>query len=131
GVAGIAGFVLTGTIGFVVAVFPNLWLHLFSHDAEVVRDGATYLRIVAPAYGALGFSFVVSFAAQGAGRAMWPLGGAALRIVIAAGGGWLVVSAFGAGMAGLAAMVSASLAAYAAVSIGVLLSPAIWRAKRR
>jgi hypothetical protein len=62
---------------------------------------------------------------------MWPMIGAALRIVIAAGGGWLAVSAFGAGMAGLSAMVSASLVAYAVVSIGILLSPAIWRVKRR
>jgi putative MATE family efflux protein len=131
GIAGVAGLLLTGTIGLIVAAFPNIWLHLFSHDPEVVRDGTTYLRIVSPAYGALGFSFIVSFAAQGAGRAMWPMIGAALRIVIAAGGGWLAVSAFGAGMAGLSAMVSTSLVAYAVVSIGILLSPTIWRLKRR
>ena len=77
---------------------------------DVVREGTTYLRIVAPAYGALGFGFVVSFATQGAGRAMWPLAASLARILIAAGGSWLAVTAFGAGMAGLAAMVTASLA---------------------
>ena len=55
-----------------VAVFPPLWLHLFSHDADVLREGTTYLRIVAPAYAALGFGFVIAFAAQGAGHVFWP-----------------------------------------------------------
>src|SRR5690349_20556084 len=63
--SGIVGLLLTGTIGLAVAAYPPAWLHLFSHDAEVVRDGTTYLHIVAPAYSALGFGFVVSFAAQG------------------------------------------------------------------
>src|ERR1700761_3391556 len=42
------GLVLTGSIGLVVGLFPMLWLHLFSHDPEVLADGSIYLRIVAP-----------------------------------------------------------------------------------
>lgn len=126
--SGLVGLGLTGTIGLMVAMFPTAWLHLFSHDAAVVQEGETYLRIVAPAYGALGFGFVISFAAQGAGRAMWPLAASAARILIAAGGGWLAVASFGVRMAGLAAMVTTSLAAYAAICAVLMLSPAIWRA---
>jgi hypothetical protein len=70
---------------------------------------------------------VVSFAAQGTGRALWPLAAAAVRILIAAGGGWLAVTAFGAGMAGLAAMVTASLIGYVAVCSVVMLSNSVWR----
>jgi len=128
--SGIVGLVFTGSIGLAVALFPTVWLHLFSHDADVVREGTTYLRIVAPAYSALGFGFVISFAAQGAGRAMWPLAASALRIVIAAGGGWIAVLYFGAGMTGLAATVTTSLAAYAAVCAVVMTSNAIWRSKK-
>ena len=51
------------------------------------------------------------------------------RILIAAGGGWLAVARFGAGMAGLAAMVTASLLAYAAICTVVMLSHAVWRAE--
>ena len=127
--AAIVGLLLTGTIGLAVAISPPAWLHLFSHDADVVRDGTTYLHIVAPAYCALGFGFVTSFAAQGTGRALWPLAAAAVRILIAAGGGWLAVGAFGAGMTGLAAMVTASLIAYAAVCSVVMLSDSVWRVK--
>jgi Na+-driven multidrug efflux pump len=92
-----------------------------------VSEGATYLRIVAPAYAALGFGFVTSFAVQGTGRAMGPLAGALVRILIAAGGGWIAVASFGAGMAGLATMVTVSLAAYAAICALIMLSPATWR----
>jgi hypothetical protein len=62
---------------------------------------------------------------------MWPLAAAFARILIAAGGGWLAVSSFGAGMAGLAVMVTASLAAYAVICAIIMLSPAVWRAERR
>jgi putative MATE family efflux protein len=126
-VSGIVGMIMTGAIGLLVAIFPTSWLNLFSHDPEVVSEGATYLRIVAPAYAALGFGFVTSFAVQGTGRAMGPLAGALMRILIAAGGGWIAVASFGAGMAGLATMVTVSLAAYAAICALIMLSPATWR----
>ena len=129
-VGGAMGFLLTGTIGLFVAAFPLLWLHLFSHDADVVAEGVTYLRIVAPAYGLLGFGFVVGFAAQGAGRVLWLFIAISARILIAAGGGWIAVS-FGAGMLELAAMVTASIIAYAAICTVVLLSDSVWKAEPR
>jgi len=99
--------------------------------AEVLRQGAIYLRVVAPAYGALGFGFVIAFAAMGAGHVLWTFVASFARIMIAAGGGWLAVSFFGAGMAGLAAMVTVSLAAYAAICSVVMLSDSVWRVKAK
>lgn len=130
-ISGAAGMIMTGSIGLLVAIFPTAWLHLFSHDAEVVNEGMTYLRIVGPAYTALGFGFVTSFAAQGAGRAMGPLASGVARILIAAGGGWIAVAYFGAGMTGLAAMVTVSLAAYVVISVLIMVSPSTWRAEPR
>ena len=130
-ISGVVGLCLTGTIGLFVAVFPTIWLHLFSHDAEVVADGVTYLRVVAPAYSALGFGFVVAFAAQGTGRALLPLVASSARIAIAAGGGWIAVSYFGAGMPGLAALVAASLLAYAALCTIILLLDSVWKTEPR
>jgi putative MATE family efflux protein len=129
--SGIVGLFLTGTIGLLVAIFPNVWLHLFSDNTDVVSEGTTYLRIVAPAYSALGFGFVVSFAAQGTGRALLPLAAATARILIAAGGGWIAVGWLGAGMTGLAAMVTASLAAYVAICSTIMFSAAVWRSEPR
>jgi hypothetical protein len=82
---------------------------------------------VAPAYAALGFGFVIAFAAQGAGHVWWPFVASTVRIAIAAGCGWIAVGRLSAGMAGLAAMVALSLVAYAAICAIVMLSPAVWR----
>ena len=126
-ISSLVGLALTGTIGLVVAVFPQLWLHLFSHDPDVLREGATYLRIVAPAYAALGFGFVIAFAAQGAGHVFWPFVAVAARLLIAAGFGWIAVGYFGGGMAMLAFTVAAGLVAYAAICALAMVSRAAWR----
>jgi putative MATE family efflux protein len=125
--SGLVGLALTGTIGLVVALFPMLWLHLFSHDPDVLRQGATYLRIVAPAYSALGFGFVLAFAAQGAGHVLWPFVASFVRILLAAGLGWIAVGYFGAGMTTLAAMVAASLVAYAALCSVAMIAGSVWQ----
>jgi putative MATE family efflux protein len=121
---------IAGTIGIVIAIFPMLWLQLFSHDPHVLAPGATYLRIVAPAYTALGFGFVIAFAAQGAGHVLWPFVGAASRLVVAAGCGWIATYYFGGGMAALASMVSASLVAYAMICVIAMLSGVVWRTEK-
>jgi Na+-driven multidrug efflux pump len=118
---------LTETIGLLVAVFPMLWLRLFSHDPEVLQEGAIYLRIVAPAYGALGLGFVIAFAAQGAGHVLWPFVAVATRLLLAAGFGWIAVGYLGGGMATLASMVAASLVVYAAICAMAMISGAVWR----
>jgi putative MATE family efflux protein len=125
----LVGVAITEVIGLVVAIAPALWLHLFTHDARVLAPAATYLHIVAPAYGLLGFSFVVSFAAQGAGHVLWPFVGVTARMLIAAGLSWIAVERSGAGMAGVALIVAASLAASAAFSAVVMASRKVWRAR--
>lgn len=130
-VSGTVGLFLTGTIGLAVALFPTVWLHLFSRDAEVVREGTIYLHIVAPAHAALGFGFVIGFAAQGTGHVLWPFVAITARILIAAGGGWLAVGLFGAGMTSLSAMVAASMIASAGISALVMLSDTVWHLKGR
>jgi Na+-driven multidrug efflux pump len=130
-ISALVGVLMTGAIGVVVASFPLAWIALFSHDPDVVREASTYLRIVAPAYAALGFGFVVGFAAQGAGHALWPFVASTVRTLLAAGCGWIAVGYFGAGMTGLAAMVAASLVAYAAICAIVLASKSVWRPNGR
>jgi putative MATE family efflux protein len=130
GLSALTGAILVGAIGAIAAVHPPLWLGLFSHDADVQREGAIYLRIVAPAYAALGFGFVLSFAGQGAGHVLWPFVASALRILIAAGGGYVATTMMGGSMASLAAMVTLSLLAYALICSVVLWADRIWRAAR-
>ncbi|MGH6678872.1 MAG: MATE family efflux transporter [Bradyrhizobium sp.] len=129
-VSALTAVAVTGAIGLTVTLRPALWLALFTRDAEVLREGTTYLRIVAPAYVALGFGFAIGFAAQGAGHVLWPFVASVTRILVAAGCGWLAVRYFGAGMSGLAGMVAASLIAYAAICSRVMLSRSVWQARR-
>jgi Na+-driven multidrug efflux pump len=42
-VSGTVGLFLTGTIGLAVALFPTIWLHLFSHDAEGVKARSIFI----------------------------------------------------------------------------------------
>jgi len=42
------------TVGMVVALFPGMWMGLFSNDEQVVRLGSSYLQIMGPIYGFYG-----------------------------------------------------------------------------
>ncbi|WP_082190751.1 MATE family efflux transporter [Bradyrhizobium pachyrhizi] len=128
---GVVGSFLTGTIGLAVATFPTMWLNLFSSDPIVVSEGTTYLRIVAPAYCALGLGFVISFAAQGTGRAIRPLVASIAKTGIGAGGSWIAVAYLNAGMTVLATMVAISIVVSAAICVSLMLSRAIWRPPAR
>ncbi len=121
------GVGITETIGLIVAFFPSLWLHLFSHDPSVVEPAATYLHVVAPAYGLLAVGFVISFAAQGASHVLWPFLGVTARMIVAAGLGWIAVKFFGIGMFGLAAIVAGSLAIYALICSVAMTSRTVWQ----
>jgi Na+-driven multidrug efflux pump len=118
----------TEAVGLMVALFPWLWIWLFSHDSTVLDTGSLYFHIVAPVYAANGMIFALSFAAQGAGRVGWIFLAGAIRLVIAAGGGWVAVTAFGFSQAGLFALVAVAMIVAAAICAAAALSGAIWPA---
>ncbi len=126
-IGALLGFAVTETIGALAAVVPGAWLHLFSRDAQVVATGSLYLRTIAPLYGATGISMLLYFAAQGGGRVIWPFLGGTARLVIAAGLGWLAVSRFGFGLAGLFGIVGGSLLVACAFPVVATLTGAVWR----
>jgi putative MATE family efflux protein len=82
---------LTEAIGLLAAIFPRAWLTLYGGDAVMLDIGARYLHIVGPFYGFFGVELALYFASQGAGRLAWPLVASALRVSIAAGGGFIAV----------------------------------------
>jgi Na+-driven multidrug efflux pump len=118
------GFLLTGTIGTVAALFPQAWLGIFTHDPAVVQTGTLYLRIVAPFYAVYGGGFVLYFAAQGAGRILWPFLAGTARLLVSAGLGWLAVFHYSAGLGTLFAVIAAGSVIYGAITAAfVVLSP--------
>ena len=100
---------MTGTIGLLGALFPAQWIGLFSTQPEVVAAGSTYLRIVGPTYGFFGLGLTLYFSSQGAGRLLWPVTSGFARLTIAAAGGWVVVVAFGGGLAALFAAMAVAM----------------------
>jgi Na+-driven multidrug efflux pump len=100
-------------IGLVAALAPSLWIGLFSSDAAVHEAGAQYLRIVAPFYALFGVGMALYFAAQGAGRVGLPILAGTARLVIAAGGGLLVVWS-GAPLAWVFAVIALGMAVFGA-----------------
>jgi Na+-driven multidrug efflux pump len=126
--AALAGGV-TEAIGLAAAVFPEAWLRLFADDPQMIAVGASYLRIVGPAYGFFGAGLALYFASQGAGRLRWPMTAALARALIGAGGGWIAVRWLG-DSAGLFAALAVGLAVFGAGNAAALLGGA-WRVDRR
>jgi putative MATE family efflux protein len=118
--------VFTETVGLLVAIFPGLWIGLFSNDGAVLETGSLYFQIVAPVYAANGVIFALGFAAQGSGRMGRIFLAGALRLGIAAGGGWIAVTAFGASLTGLFVFVALALIIAAAICVAAALSGAMW-----
>ena len=101
---------ITGTIGLVAALWPQLWMAAFTPDAAVQAAGASYLRIVGGAYGFFGLGLALFFASQGAGRLTWPLVASAARLLVVGVGGWLALRLAGDQPQALYAVVGLSLA---------------------
>ena len=91
----------------------------------------TYLRTVGFLYGLYGFGFVMSFAAQGAGKILWPTVAVTARLVVSAGLGWLAVTSFGGTMHTLTLIVAASFVVYAGFAGLVMVQRSAWRSKAR
>ena len=120
---------VTGSIGLAAAVAPGVWMRLFSSEPAVVAAGTQYLQIVGPAYGFFGAGLALYFASQGAGRLLWPLVAGTARLVIAAGGGWIVVHAFGGGLVALFAVLALALVVFG-VTVAVAIRAGAWNPRR-
>jgi Na+-driven multidrug efflux pump len=110
-------------IGATVAVFPAVWVRIFSDDPAVLAAGALYLRVVAPFYALFGAGMALYFASQGAGRLAWPLTAGFARLTAAAAGGWVAGYGFGWELPGIFAAIALALVIFgtttaAAVRLG-------------
>ncbi|MFA6266083.1 MAG: MATE family efflux transporter [Pseudolabrys sp.] len=122
--AGIA-FVITESIGIVAALFPAAWLTLFGADPAMIETGSEYLRIVGPSYGFFGGGLLLYFASQGAGRVGYAMFVAVLRVLIAAGGGYIAVVWLNGGSATLFAILAVALVVYGVLNVAAIAS-GVW-----
>ncbi|MEE2746129.1 MAG: MATE family efflux transporter [Pseudomonadota bacterium] len=74
--------IISGLIGGLVAIFPQLWANVFT-EVEAVRAACiAYLRIAGPFYAFFALGLCLYFASQGAGRVFWPVMAVVLRFAI-------------------------------------------------
>lgn len=106
---------IAAAIGIVVAIWPDLWLGLFTRDPAALASGRTYLGIVGPAYGFFGIAMALYFASQGTGEMLWPVGANLARIVVAAGGSLLALDVLGWGVHGLFFFVALGIVSFSAI----------------
>src|SRR5215212_7547850 len=86
--AGIVTFVSMGAIGTLAAIFPDLWVDIFTRDPGVRAASRQYLAIAAPMYAFIGLSISMYFSSQGAAKVLGPVLAQTARMVFVAGGGW-------------------------------------------
>ena len=104
-----------------VATHPDLWIGLFSDNADVASLGASYLRIVGPVYACFGLGLGLFFVTQGMGRAVDAMNANAIRLIVSATGGLLAVYWLGLGTAGFFAAVAVGFCLYAALLVRAVL----------
>jgi Na+-driven multidrug efflux pump len=118
-IAGCVSFVSVGLVATVIAIFPDLWVDIFTHDPGVRAASRQYLATAAPMYAFIGLSISMYFSSQGAAKVVGPVLAQTARLVfVAVGGGWL--STHDATAANFFALAAASM-----VVLGVLSAASV------
>lgn len=121
---GLLSMAVTGLIGAVVAVVPDLWAGLFTSDPAVLAVSRTYFQWVGPFYGLFGLGLCLYFASQGAGRVLGPVLTGTLRLLIVGIGGiWLASE--GVGTSTLFVVIAAGMAVYG-ISTAAAVAASRW-----
>lgn len=115
-------FWVTEFIGFFAFFFPEVWIGLFSDEPQVLAMGTLYLRLVAPAYGAVGLGLALYFASQGAKRVLLPVLAGTVRMCISGLLGWSAVIWFGASLSNLYQIVAIAAVIYGALTAAAILT---------
>jgi O-antigen/teichoic acid export membrane protein len=87
-IAGLVSFVSVGLIATIIAIFPDLWVKLFTDDAGVRAASRQYLHTAAPMYAFIGLSISMYFSSQGAAKVVGPVLAQTARLLFVGLGGW-------------------------------------------
>ncbi|QPF84529.1 MATE family efflux transporter [Bradyrhizobium genosp. L] len=86
--AGTVAFLSVGAVGSFIAVFPDLWVNLFTDDPHVRSTSHQYLSTAAPMYAFIGLAMSMYFSSQGAAKVLGPVLAQTARLIFIGGGGW-------------------------------------------
>jgi putative MATE family efflux protein len=120
----LAAAAIVGSIGLLLAVFPDLWLGMFLEPSNTAAldAGRSYFRLVAPFYAFFGLGLALYFASQGAGRMLWPVISSLSRVAVALVGAIALTAYTSLGVDGVFVAIGLAMQVY-----GVVISVAIWR----
>jgi Na+-driven multidrug efflux pump len=86
--AGAIAFVAVGAIATFIAIFPDVWVSIFTGDAGVRAASRQYLATAAPMYAFIGLASSMYFSSQGAAKVIGPVLAQSARLVFIGAGGW-------------------------------------------
>lgn len=87
-IASAAAFVAVGAPACVVAMFPDLWIDIFTDSAAVRAASHQYLSTVGPFYAFFGIATTMYFSSQGAAKVIGPVLAQTARLVYISAVGW-------------------------------------------
>lgn len=108
-------------IGIFFAIFPRLWLGLFSDAEDIVSLGTSYLQVVGPIYSLYGLGMGLYFATQGFGNALWTVAANAVRLLASSVCALTAVYWLGLGALGFFVSIAVGFCAYAALTLVAVL----------
>jgi putative MATE family efflux protein len=87
-IAGLVAFIGVGAMATFIAIFPDIWVNLFTDDASVRAASRQYLSTAAPMYAFLGLATTCYFSSQGAAKVIGPVLAQTARLLFIGAGGW-------------------------------------------
>jgi Na+-driven multidrug efflux pump len=87
-IAGCVSFASVGVVGTLIAIYPDLWVNIFTDDPGVRAASRQYLHAAGPMYAFIGLSISMYFSAQGAAKVLGPVLAQTARLLFVAVGGW-------------------------------------------
>jgi putative MATE family efflux protein len=120
-IGGSTAAAITGIVGITLAIFPQVWIGLFTDDAATLAAGAMYLQYSGWAFAFQGMGLSLYFASQGAGTVVWPVTANFIRFGVGAGGATLAVTVLDLSVAWVFASLALGMALY-----GIVTASSIW-----
>ena len=91
-IAGLVGFASVGVFATVIAIFPDIWVNIFTSDPGVRAASRLYLSTVAPMYAFLGLATTMYFSSQGAAKVIGPVLAQTARLTFIGVGGAVLIA---------------------------------------
>jgi putative MATE family efflux protein len=118
--AGLVSFVSVGAMGSIIALVPDIWVDIFTHDESVRAASRQYLSTAAPCYAFIGLATAMYFSSQGAAKVIGPVLAQTARLVFIALGGW-TLAAHGATVGNFFALAASSMVVLGVLSCGSVI----------